>query len=154
MKTIKLVCILLVVTLATSCAPPGTSKREVLHKNVKHQDLQKLKENIEAGKDINQKDWYGYTPLILAAYYGYGQMVEYLCEKGADRDAQNNEGWSALLYAVYYGYEETFNILMNYGPNVNLANNQGYTALSYAKEFNREMMTQKLKEAGAKMNSE
>jgi ankyrin repeat protein len=138
----------IMVIICTTCI--STGKKEVLHQNVREQNLIKLKENIEAGMDINEKDGYGYTPLILAAYYNYGPLVKYLCEKGADVDAQNNEGWTALLYAVYYGYSDTFDILMHYGADVNIINNRGYNALGYAKYYNRKEMYRRLEKAGAK----
>jgi ankyrin repeat protein len=132
--------------ICTACA----SNREVLHYNVKEQNILKLKENITQGANINERDRNGFTPLISAAYYDYGPLVKYLCEKAANINAQNNEGWSALLYAVYYGYDDSFKILMEHGADVNLVNNREYNALGYAKHYNREEMYRKLEEAAAK----
>lgn len=148
-KGLRWMALILVGILVASCASFGT-KDEILHRNVKDQNLVALQKSVQAGADINQKDGHGYTPLILAAYYGYGPLVKYLCEKGADLNAQNKDGWSALLYATYYGYSDTFKILMHYGADVNLINNRGYNALWYAKYYRRDDMVKALEESGAK----
>lgn len=145
-------CILaaLIVVVLGGCA----TNKEVLHRNVKEQDITRLEQNIKRGVDINEKDGYGFTPLILAAYYNYGPLVKYLCENGANINAQNNDGWSALLYAVNYGYDDTFNILMQHEPDLNLVNKQGYNAIWYAEKYDRKEMYRKLEEAGTKRVSE
>jgi|GEM_PF-1238007 ankyrin repeat protein len=124
--------------------------KEVLHQNIKDHDLAMLKENIEKGDySVNEKDGYGFTPLIVAAYYDYAPAAEYLCAKGTNINAQNNEGLSALMLAVYYGHDNVFNILMDHGADVNLVNNLGHNAIWYAKHYKREEMYRRLEEVGA-----
>jgi hypothetical protein len=137
---------LLMVVASSSCA----TSEEILHQNVKDQNITKLGENLKQGMNINEKDGYGFTPLIVAAYYGYGPVVKFLCEQGADVNAKNNDGMSALLYAVENGYNDCFNILMDYRADVNLINRQGHNALWLANQYKRNDMIRKLEEAGAK----
>jgi hypothetical protein len=137
-----------VVTLI--CAACASNSQEILHQNVKDQNITQLEENIGRGLNINERDRYGFTPLILAAYYGYGPLVKFLCEKGANINAQDNEGNSALIYAADNGYVDTFNILMDSGADVNLVNKQGHNALWCAKNNKREAMILKLEKAMTK----
>jgi len=58
---------------------------------------------IEHGADVNAKDNYGYTVLILAARNGHTEIVELLIERGADIEAMNNDGNTALIQAARYG---------------------------------------------------
>ena len=45
---------------------------------------------LSRGVDINQKNSYGYTALILASYNGHERVVSLLIERGANIDIQNN----------------------------------------------------------------
>merc|ERR1711998_287313 len=50
-----------------------------------------LKEILNSGADMNQKDAEGNTPLIKAAE-GEAELAEVLCGAGAKLDEQNEEG--------------------------------------------------------------
>lgn len=49
--------------------------------------------------DVRNKD--GYTPLMMAAYYGHQNIVTTLISKGADRCARDNKGNTALMGAMF-----------------------------------------------------
>jgi ankyrin repeat protein len=49
---------------------------------------------IEAGADLNARDWEGCTPLHLATFYGRSGAAETLLEKGADPKPRDNNGWT------------------------------------------------------------
>ncbi len=49
--------------------------------------------------DVRNKD--GYTPLMMAAYYGHQNIVATLIGKGADRCARDNKGNTALMGAMF-----------------------------------------------------
>ena len=60
---------------------------------------------IEAGANINTISIFnGNTPLIMAAQYGQGPVVEYLLQNKADMNIQNNEGKSPLMIAKENGH--------------------------------------------------
>lgn len=49
---------------------------------------------LEHGADIEAKDGYGWTPLLLAAQKGHEAVVRLLLEKGANIEAKGRDGWS------------------------------------------------------------
>jgi ankyrin repeat protein len=52
---------------------------------VAYQDLDKVKNLVETGVDINyQEESAGATALIMSAMYNFGDIARYLIEKGAD----------------------------------------------------------------------
>jgi len=49
--------------------------------------------------DVRNKD--GYTPLMMATYYGHQSIVTTLLKHGADRCARDNRGNTALMGALF-----------------------------------------------------
>ena len=100
----------------------------------KHGDIDGVKPLIEKGEiDIANKD--GFTPLLIATYYGHTPLVKYLAENGADVNRQDNDGWTALMYAIYYNYKDISKILLKHNASVTIKNSEGKSALDYAEEF-------------------
>jgi hypothetical protein len=55
---------------------------------------------IAGGADVNARSGKGMTALIMAAGYGYRDIVQLLLEKGADAYAETSDGDNALAAAV------------------------------------------------------
>ena len=55
---------------------------------------------IDAGAKVNHTQSNGETPLIMAAGYGYADIVQILLDKGADPAMKNAAGNTALDFAV------------------------------------------------------
>lgn len=67
-------------------------------------DLAEVKRLIEAGAAVDVPDDWGTTALILAAWHGTPEVIEYLLEKGADPDARDRFfGASALDITLWQG---------------------------------------------------
>ena len=67
-------------------------------------DLSEVKRLIESGTAVDAADDWGTTALILAAWHGTPEVVEYLLEKGADPDAREGFfGVSAIDVALWEG---------------------------------------------------
>ena len=62
----------------------------------KNDDLEKVKELISKGADIETKDNDDYTPLNIASYKGHLEIVKYLVEQGADIESKDNDGDTPL----------------------------------------------------------
>ena len=61
-----------------------------------------LKQHIDAGTDINVKDQYGSTPLIIAITFGKTDMAKTLINAGADLHITNNDGSTPLHVASFF----------------------------------------------------
>lgn len=91
---------------------------------------------IEAGADVNAsgkvKNKQGWTPLLLAAQMGHGDVVEALIKAGADANRAGPGGWNALMQASYLGHLDIARILIPV-TNVNYRAKSGLTALMLAR---------------------
>ncbi|CAB3990729.1 26S proteasome non-ATPase regulatory subunit 10-like isoform X4 [Paramuricea clavata] len=54
---------------------------------------------LEAGCDINCKNWIGNTPLCIAASHGNTRLIKYLLRKGADPSMGNSKGIYPIDFA-------------------------------------------------------
>ena len=70
---------------------------------------------INGGLDINIKDKYGNTALIIASYYGYKKCVKTLLYAKADPNIRNNKDISALDLAMEKGYTDIVKLLRRFG---------------------------------------
>jgi ankyrin repeat protein len=101
------------------------------------------------GKLLHSRDPRGSTPLILAAYYNKGEIVDLLLEQGAKTDEEDGSGNTALMGVCFKGYEAVAKKLIAAGANVNARNAMGATCLIFAITFNKEGIAKLLLEAGA-----
>ena len=89
---------------------------------------------IKAGTNVNAKNNYGMTALMLAARGGHTEIINALIEAGAD-NLTDSEGKTALIYAAWYNSNaETVNALIDAGSYVKQRDNSGRMALYYARE--------------------
>ena len=64
-------------------------------------DVDIAKMLIEAGADVNAKNYQGCTALITAARSNNAGVAKLLIANGADIGAKDNFDWTALMYADY-----------------------------------------------------
>ncbi len=103
-----------------------------IHLAVLQNNIEGVKENIEAGTDINAKDQFGSTPLIIAATFGRIEISKLLIDAGADLNIQSNEGSTALHIASVFGRIEIVKSLLERGAERSIRNNFGSTAYDLA----------------------
>ena len=92
-------------------------------------DLKAIHQNIKDGVDLDTKDAYGSTALIIAATFDKTDVAKALIVAGADVNITNNEGGTALHVAAFLCREEIVEVLLNNGADKSLKNNYGSTAL-------------------------
>ncbi|OFW44420.1 MAG: hypothetical protein A3J28_09905 [Acidobacteria bacterium RIFCSPLOWO2_12_FULL_60_22] len=62
--------------------------------------LEAAKLAVELGSDVNAVNAKGQTALHAAAYMGYGDVIQFLAEKGANLDAKDKYGQTPLTIAL------------------------------------------------------
>ena len=107
---------------------------------------------VEAGADVNDKDYYGTTPLARAVKGGHEECVEFLLSKGADVKLA---GLTTLMDAIHFEHTKCVSVLIEAGADVNTKGKEGNTALIIASSScvtGRIGYVQLLLRSGAKVN--
>jgi len=81
-------------------------------------DIEKVKDLIERGADLEFGGEDGCTPLIRAAEEGYMEIVKLLIEEGADINAKVDTGSAALIASANEGQTEVVKIFIQNGANI------------------------------------
>jgi hypothetical protein len=92
-------------------------------------NLEVVQQHIQSGTDLNKKDPYGSTPLIIAATFGKTGVARELIDAGADLNITNNDGATALHSAAFLCRKEIVQNLLDQGADKSIKNNFGSTAL-------------------------
>lgn len=128
MKTVTTA--MLVATLLTVA---GCGKRETpsvsLHIAALQGNIDAIEQHIKTGSDLNKKDAYGSSPLIIAATFGKTGVAKALIESGADMKITNSEGATPLHIAAFFCRTEIVKALLDKGADKNAKNNSSSTAL-------------------------
>ena len=112
-----------------------------------------VKALLANGADVNAKDKYGATALMVASEKSYLEVVKALLAKGADVNAKDNNGVTALMVASGNGHTEVVNLLLANGADVNAKDNDGLTALRMASQFGHSEVVKVLLAKGADINA-
>lgn len=105
-------------------------------------------------QEIDTYASHGFTPLGIATYFGYEEIVRYLLLKGADPNLPSNNGYQVypLHSAIGSNFEGIAKMLVEAGAEVNVLQASNITPLhSAAQNGNIEMLILLL-EQGAQVN--
>jgi len=115
---------------AQKVSAKNTAPEIDLHMAVITNNMEAVRQHIEAGSDLNIQDPFGgSTPIITAALFGNKEAVKLLAVAGADINYRNKEGSTALITAAFMCHPEVVTLLLESGADKNIRNNYGSTAL-------------------------
>ncbi|CAL4065540.1 unnamed protein product [Meganyctiphanes norvegica] len=103
---------------------------------------------IKDGADIDVKDNYWRTPLLIASWKGGTALVRVLAAAGAAVDGVDPR-WTPLIAATEHGHLSTVEALVDLGADITIKDKNGDTALHWAARKNETDITQVLLRAGA-----
>jgi ankyrin repeat protein len=103
---------------------------------IKTNDAEAVKK-LASTKLVNLADEDGDFPLMNAALYGSGQIMEILLQKGADPNAKNKDGETALMWSAQD--PEKIKLLIKHGADINMAAKTGNTVLLIASVGNNQL---------------
>ena len=99
-----------------------------IHGAVLTGNLEAVKQHIEAGTDINQKEaMSGATPLMSAATFNKPEIAKVLINANADLSVKSNDGGTALHTAAFFGRIEIVQLLIDAKADKTVRNNSGAT---------------------------
>lgn len=104
---------------------------------------------LDEGAQLEMRDRFGNTPLLLAARGGHPELVRFLLEHGAEIDRTNVAGSTALLRAVEANQRQTAQELLLAGADPNIANTKGVTPLTAAAFNGNDQLVDLLLDEGA-----
>jgi ankyrin repeat protein len=130
-----------------------------IHAAVLTGNLEAVKQHIEAGTDINQKEaMSGSTPLMSAATFNKTEIAKALINANADLTIKNNDGGTVLHTAAFFGRIEIVQLLMDAKADKTVRNSFGATPREIVMtDFAQmkpiyEMLIQQLKPMGFKLD--
>ena len=103
---------------------------------------------VEAGAEVN---FFGWPPLVYAAYNGHAEIVAYILKQGAEVDAKTENGSTALFFASRLGHIETVEALLARRADPAIVNDNGETALDWALKGNNTHIAELLRTAGRRL---
>ena len=120
----------------------------------KRGDVEHMRALLDSGSDVNQRDRYHQTALMLAAQAGHLDVVRLLVERGADLDVAAKFSLTALMLAVIGGHVEVVRVLVAAGADLTVRGSgapgfAGKTALGLALALDASVVVAVLRAAGA-----
>lgn len=110
---------------------------------IKRGDLQSVRELLQGRIDVDARDRFGQTALMLAAHAGHRDIAETLIAHQANLNITAKFGLSALMLAVIAGHAEIARLLARAGADLALrgAGAPGFTGkTAYDLAVGREML--------------
>jgi ankyrin repeat protein len=104
-----------------------------LHKALNALDLETLKVLVEMGADVDGRDTYSNTLLIIASIHGDTALARMAVEKGADIEKTNNTGSTALMLAAANNRPDIVRLLIKAGADLDRSRMPYGTALDWAR---------------------
>lgn len=103
----------------------------------KANDVVQLSRLLDEGCPIDERDFRGYSALMLAGYCGNLDAVDLLLQRGADPNTRDLFGNTVLMGAAYKGNSAVVLRLLAAGADVTATNYGGLDARGFALTYER-----------------
>ncbi|XP_067653400.1 putative ankyrin-containing lipoprotein Lxx09580 [Haliotis asinina] len=132
-------------------ATPSAAAGRDLYDASRDGDLERVKRILAARHvDINYRGGWSRTPVMVAAYRGHRDVVEFLVGRGADVSLVDRDGDNVLHFACISGHLEIVKLTLSLDlVHVNARNNDGDTAADIARGRGRQRVLDLLVSHGA-----
>ena len=111
-------------------------ERDELIIAARENEIEKVKELLSKGFDINNVDHNGDTILMIAINNSYTVLINEILKHGSDVNIKNNDGETSLMIALRYNKFSIIQEILKYCVDLNIKNNDGNTALMIALKNN------------------
>ncbi|MDX1741113.1 MAG: ankyrin repeat domain-containing protein [Rhodothermales bacterium] len=129
LRSVFIVTLLLIWPFLAGCESQTRPTAIGLHEAALTGNVEAVQHHLAAGSDLNARDEYGSTPLIVASTFGRTEVARALIVAGADLQAGNSDGSSPLHIASFLCYPEIVAVLLEHGADPNATNANGTTPL-------------------------
>ncbi|XP_069497525.1 2-5A-dependent ribonuclease-like isoform X1 [Ambystoma mexicanum] len=116
--------------------------------------VEKVRQQLGQGTDVNTAFMYGWTPLLQAVQMEWDDTVDLLLERGADPLAKKDNGCTPFIIAGMLGNKKYLDCFLSKGADINETDSNGFTALMEAVIYGREETVKHLLQRGAEVNVE
>jgi len=100
----------------------------------KNGDMDLLKDWEKSGRNVDQPNGDGTTPLIMAALGGQLEVAKFLVDNKANVDAMSRDGNAVIHSAAFLGRIDIMKLLVEKGVDVDVKNRDGATAVQIASQ--------------------
>lgn len=123
---------------------------------VKSADIDRVRQILAAGGNVNARDSEGATLLMQAAHLGNLSAVNALIAAGAEVNASDAHGWTALMKSAYNaelnrGFADVVQALIDAGANIEASIGYGIRPLMLAAGYGETAVCETLLNAGAEV---
>ncbi|MBP6421348.1 MAG: AAA family ATPase [Propionivibrio sp.] len=125
---------------------------EALHHAAAAQDIRSCRKWLKGGADPNTRNELGWTPLMVASYFGNEKLAKFFIEKGGVVESIANDETTALMWACVSKSAATVSLLLDHGADPNSIDHKGFTALHIAAEDNIPEVADLLLSHGARLD--
>jgi ankyrin repeat protein len=108
----------------------------IWHEAIRQGDAAATCALLQHGAEVDARDRYGQTGLMLAAHAGHRDVVATLIEHGADLNLTAKFGLSAVMLAIVAGHLEAARLIAQAGADLSL---QGHGAPGFAGKTARDL---------------
>lgn len=146
----------LVAVLAAAQSPPTAGdvmKYEGLHAAAHVGNVERIKELIEQGVDLEEQDEFGRTAVHIAAFGSQKEATKILVENGADINALEKQAYDAVTIAAVANDIDLVDLLLSLGASAsNITSPYDGTALIAAAHLGHHEVVKSLITAGAPLD--